>query len=423
MAIYNIMDYGAVSDGETVCTRAIQRAVDLCNAGGTVYIPKGTFLSGAVFLKSNMTLYLEEGATLSGSSDIRDFPVIGCPFEGLDQLSYASLICTDGAPHSNIVIEGKGVIDANGAALYRAELEENRGKRGRAVCIRNTDNVKIQGVTIRQSPAWCLHLIYCQNVYVNRIQVHSKYDEDGNPYGIHTGDGIDIDSCKNVRITDSLIASQDDCIAVKSGRDEEGRRAGIPSEQIVIENCVFRSGFGVAMGSEMSGGVSDVLVRGCTFENVFSIASIKAVRGRGAYVKNIHYENCSLVNHSTEYRDTKWFRGAIYVDGFYGCEKFDADVPAAVDEGTPVVDGIYFKDITVDTVAGNAVYLCGLPEMPFRNIYLENVTAHGRYGIKVKNIENFQMVNTHISGTEDGTVSLARDETAEQRLQIKQGYK
>ena len=246
-------------------------------------------------------------------------------------------------------------------------------------------------------------MIYCRNVYIHQIQIHTKYDEDGNKYGIHNGDGIDIDSCKNVRIADSLIASQDDCIAVKSGRDAEGRRVGIPSEYITIEDCVFKSGFGVAMGSEMSGGVKDVLVRRCTFENVFSIASIKAIRGRGAYIKNIYYENCSLVNHSTEYRDTKWFRGAIYVDGFYGHEKFDADTPAAVDEGTPVVDGIYLKDITVDTVAGNAVYLCGLPEMPFRNIYLENVTAHGRYGIKVKNIDNLQMINTEISGDEDET--------------------
>lgn len=96
------------------------------------------------------------------------------------------------------------------------------------------------------------------------------------------------------------------------------------------------------MGSEMSGGVKDVFVRNCNFENVFSIASIKAIRGRGAYIRNIHYENCSLVNRSTEYGDTRWFRGALYIDGFYGEEVFDADTPAEVNEGTPVVDGIYF---------------------------------------------------------------------------------
>lgn len=406
MAVYNITDYGAVPDKKTVCTKAIQKAVDLCGKGGTVYIPKGEYISGAVFLKSDMTLFLEEGARLIGSGNIEDFPLIGCPYEGLDQLCYASLICTDGAPHKNIAIDGKGVIDANGVALFHAEMDENRGKRGRAVCIRNTKNVTIKNVTIRQSPAWCLHLIYCENVLIDNIEVHTKFDENGNKYGIFNCDGIDIDSCKNASVTNSVIASQDDCIAIKSGRNEEGRRVGIPSENVTIENCTFLSGFGVAMGSEMSGGVKDVFVRNCTFKNAYSIASVKAIRGRGAYIKNIHYENCSLINHSTEYSDTRWFRGALYVDGFYGEEEFDADACMPVDEGTPAVDGIYFKDITVDTVAGNAVYLCGLPECPFKNVYLENVTAHGKYGMKVKNIDNLQLINTDVTGDMDEEAAL-----------------
>ena len=396
MAIYNIKDYGAANDGKTVCTAAIQRAIDLCDKNGTVYIPKGEYVSGAVFLKSDMTLFIEKGARLTGSSNIKDYPLIGCPYEGLDQLCYASLICTDGAPHKNITIDGQGVIDANGVALFNAEMSENKGKRGRAVCVRNTENVTIKSITIRQSPAWCLHLVYCNNIVIDNIEIHTKFDEDGNTYNIFNCDGIDIDACKDVSITNSLIASQDDCIAIKSGRNEEGRRVGIPSENITIENCTFLSGFGVAIGSEMSGGIKDMFVRNCTFKNTHSIASIKAIRGRGAYIKNIHYENCSLVNHSTEHSDTKWFRGAIYADDFYGNEEFDADTPVQIDEGTPVVDGIYFKNITVDTIAGNAVYLCGLPEMPFKNIYMENVRARGKYGMRVKNIDNLQTINTKV---------------------------
>lgn len=406
MKIYDITEYGAVPDEKNVCTKAIQRTIDLCDNGGTVYIPKGVFVTGAIFLKSDMTLFLEEGAKLIGSGDITDYPLIGCPYEGVDQLCYASLICTDGAPHKNITIEGNGIIDANGVTLFNAEMNENKGKRGRAVCIRNTENVTIKGITIRQSPAWCLHLIYCNNIMLDNIEVHTKYDEHGNKYDIFNCDGIDIDACRNVQITNSLIASQDDCIAIKSGKNEEGRRVDIPSESITIENCTFLSGFGVAIGSEMSGGVKDVFVRNCTFKNTHSIASIKAIRGRGAYIKNIHYENCSLINQSTEHSDTKWFRGAIYADGFYGDEEFDADTPLEVNEGTPVVDGIYFKNITVDTVAGNAIYLYGLPEMPFKNIYLENVRAHGKYGMKVKNIDNLQLINVDTTSDEDSqTVS------------------
>jgi len=395
MSVYNIIDYGAVPDSARICTKEIQRAIDLCEKGSTVYVPRGEFITGAIFLKSDITLRID--GKLMGSGEINDYPVMGYPYEGLDQLCYASLINTDGAPHRNITIEGSGEINANGRAIFDAELSDRKGKRGRALCIRNTDNVMIRGVKIRQSPAWCLHLIYCRNVLIENIEVHTKYDENGSKYEMHNCDGIDIDSCKNVKIINSLIASQDDCIAVKSGRNEEGRRVGIPSENIVIENCIFKSGFGVAMGSEMSGGVKDVFVRNCRFENVFSIASIKAIRGRGAYIKNIHYENCSLVNHDTEISDTRWFRGAIYIDGFYGDEVFDSDTPAEVDEGTPVVDGIFFRDITLETVGGNAVYMCGLPEMPFKNIYLENVKAHGKYGMKVKNIDNLQQVNVDIT--------------------------
>lgn len=170
---------------------------------------------------------------------------------------------------------------------------------------------------------------------------------------------------------------------------------------MTIENCVCKVGFGVAMGSEMSGGVSDVYVRNCTFENTFSLASVKAIRGRGSYIKNIHYENYSHINHSNEFGVTKWFKGAIYIDGFYGENEYDPDTPIEVDETTPVIEDIYFKDITVETIAGHAVYLCGLPESHFKNIYLENVKAHGEYALKVKNIDNLQLVNTEITGDKE----------------------
>ena len=113
--------------------------------------------------------------------------------------------------------------------------------------------------------------------------------------------------------------------------------------------------------------------------------------------KNIRYENCTHINRGGG--DTKWFRGALYADGFYGEEEFDPDTPVPVDEGTPVVDGIYMKNITVDTTAGNAVYLCGLPEAPYKNVYLENVTARGKTGMITKNIENLVKINVKV---EDG---------------------
>ncbi|MDE7045101.1 MAG: hypothetical protein K2O97_08855, partial [Acetatifactor sp.] len=230
MKVYNITDYGAVPNSKKVCTKEIQKAIDLCEKGSTVYIPQGEFITGALFLKSDLTLRVD--GKLMGSGNTDDFPIMGYPYEGLDQLCYASLINTDGAPHENITIEGSGEINANGRALFKAELADAKHKRGRAVCIRNTDNVTIRGVKIRQSPAWCLHLIYCRNVLIEDVEIHTKYDENGIKYEMHNCDGIDIDACRNVKVLNSLIASQDDCIAVKSGRDEEGRRVGIPSENI-----------------------------------------------------------------------------------------------------------------------------------------------------------------------------------------------
>lgn len=403
MSEYNITDYGALSDGKTICTEAIQRAIDICGKGDTVYIPAGVWRSGALYLKSDMTLFLEKGAKLLASDNIEDFPVMGYPFEGYDQLCYASLINTDGAPYHDITIDGNGgIIDANGAILFAKEMAECKGKRGRICCIRNTKNLTIKNVVLRQSPAWGLHLIFCENILLDNIEVHTKFDENGKAYdGIYNGDGIDIDSCKDVQIRNSLIASQDDSIAVKSGRDVWGRRVGIPSENIIIENCSIKSGFGVAMGSEMSGGIKDVYVRNCTFNNVYSIASIKAIRGRGSYIRNIHYENCTLVNRDTQYGDTQWFRGALYIDGFYGYAEFDADIPVDNDETTPIIEDIYFKNISIDTISGNAVYFMGLPEMHYRNIHMENVKAHGKYGMKVKNIDNLDMVNVEVTSDVD----------------------
>ena len=264
-----ITSFGAVGDGRTVNTSFIQKAIDACPAGGTVRIPAGTFVTGALFLKSDMTLFLEEGSRLLGSGCLEDFPLKKYRFEGLETMCYASLINTketeNGRLH-NIRIMGKGCVDANGSILRRQELAEGKGKPGRAVCLRNVDGVYLEGITVRQSPAWCVHLIYCSHVSLNGVSIFTKFDENGRRYeGIANGDGLDPDSCSYVNVFGCTIGSQDDCIAVKSGRNEEGRLVGIASEHIRVTNCTFTSGFGVAMGSEMSGGVRDCLVQDCVF--------------------------------------------------------------------------------------------------------------------------------------------------------------
>lgn len=426
--VCRIESYGAVGDGRTLNTRAIQAAIDDCGAGGRVVVPAGCFVTGALFLKSDMTLYLEEGAVLLGSADPGDYPLMQYRWEGREALCYASLINTRDMdaetgyfrtpPRASgvageelrlhdITIEGKGKIDANGEALKRGETAEGRAVRGRAVCLRNADRVYLRGITVKQSPAWCVHLIYCRDVSINGVSVYTNCDEDGVKYrDIMNGDGIDSDSCANVAIFHSMVASQDDCIAVKSGRDGEGRAVGIPTEHVRITNCTFRSGFGVAIGSEMSGGVRDVDVRDCVFENTYSVGSVKAPRGRGGVVEDIRYSDIAFRNLSTEHSDCRWFRGAIYVDQFYSHEEFDPDLAETADEGTALIRNISFENIRLETVAGNAVYLAGLPEQPLQGITLKNVTAAGKYGLKAYNVEGLALTAVEVTAGEGEAYQL-----------------
>lgn len=404
--IYDITAFGAIGDGKTKNTMYIQAAVDKCCHGGTVYVPKGVYLTGAIFIKDNMTLYLEEGAVLLGSTDTDDYPLINYRFEGLETVCYASLINTIETDSDkklrNITIAGKGKIDANGSILRQKEITELKGKPGRAICLRNAENVYITEITVKQSPAWCLHLIYCNQITINNISIYTKFDENGDRYkDICNGDGLTLDSSTNAYVFHSMIASQDDCISIKSGRDGEGRKVGIPTENIYISNCIFKSGFGIAVGSEMSGDVRNVFVEDCIYEDVYSVASIKAPRGRGGVIENIRCHDLTLTNKSLEHKDCEWFRGALYIDQFYSHKTFDTTLKEDFNEGTSIIRDIYFENITLDTHAGNAIYLTGLPESPLKNIHLKNIKATGKYGLKANNIVGLKLEKVTIISRED----------------------
>lgn len=413
MSIRNILDYGAVGDGVTLNTAAIQRAIDACGAGESVRVPAGVFRTGALFLHSDMTLHLAEGAVLLGSGDTADFPVLPYAFEGRKGQSYASLLNTIDireacpadawyetghitAPEKRLhglTIEGQGIIDASGAALFHKELAEKAGFRGRALALRNVDGLILRGVTVRNSPAWCVHLMFCTDVLVEGVTIRTKYAPDGEKYGVFNGDGLDPDSCRDVIIRDCVIESQDDCIALKSGRDAWGREIGVPTENVLIERCTLRYGFGVAMGSEMSGGIRNVTVRDCVFEDTYSLASVKAIRGRGAFIEDVTYERLRHYNHSLEHRDCRWFRGAIYIDQFYSHEEYDPNAPQPIDDGTPVIRNIVLRDVESETIAGNAIFLQGLPERHLDGVTLENVRAKGLTGLTIANADGVSLRN------------------------------
>ena len=292
--VFNVVDYGAVGDGMTKNTKAIQAAINACTPGGTVYLPSGHFLSGALFLKSNMTLHLAENATLCGSTDIDDYrPFIRNRYSGWEMETFASLLNAGVLSHdgpctvTNLTIRGEGAISGGGLTLGTAMREaEGYYSRARLICLMNCRDVNIQGLTLENSPSWTLHYTYCKNVTCHGLTIRSVK--------IPNGDGIDPDSSANSYIFNCDISTSDDCIAIKSGKNPEGNRIEKPTENVWIAHCKFK-GHGMSIGSEMSGGVRNVLVRDCEIaKEDLNGLQIKAPKERGGYVRNVRVVNCTL---------------------------------------------------------------------------------------------------------------------------------
>jgi len=296
--VFNILDYGAKPGSGNVNTRAIQKAIDACSVGGFVFIPSGTFVSGALILKSNMTLYIAKGGVLKGSLDIADYlPLIKTRFEGWEFQAYQSLITAgkldpNGPYHvENISIRGEGKISGGGALLGKAMAESNanglRG-RGRLICLMNCENVNIQGLTIEESPCWTIHYAYSKNVTCNGLTINTLMSKTPN------GDGIDPDSSINSYIFNCSFSTYDDCIAIKSGKNPEGNKVGKPCENVYITNCNFIEGHSLAIGSEISGGIRNVQVVDCKLGNLWFGLQVKTTHERGGYVENVLVKDCNL---------------------------------------------------------------------------------------------------------------------------------
>ncbi len=309
--------YFAKNDGKTLCTKQIQQVID-ASVGKTVYFPKGTYLTGALFLKSGTKLCLEEGAVILGSDKPEDYlPKIPSRFEGIEGECYASLINIGKMNHDesyttkNVVICGKGTIRGGGNALknaiverektamkeYLEEFHKENGNRysddviagrarGRLINVSNSKNVLIEGVSLEEGPAWNVHILYSENVVTTGCTFRS--------FGISNGDGWDPDSSKYCILFNCLFDMGDDCIAIKSGKNPEGDVIARPSENIYVFDCKATAGHGCAIGSEMSGGVKNVFVWDCDFKNTLYGLHIKTTKKRGGYIRDVIVDNCSF---------------------------------------------------------------------------------------------------------------------------------
>jgi len=394
---YDVRSYGAVADGVTLTTAALQKAVDACGAdgGGKVVVPAGRYLTGPIFLKSQVQVELESGAVLVGSTNFSDYPPIDGRWEGIERKVYASLFTGRGL--HDVSITGRGVIDGQGAVWWaanrktmdmrkKARIKERepenppgaplRWDRPRMINLYSCTNVLIRDLTIRNSPAWNVHPVYCENVTLDNLTILA-------PAHSSNTDGVDPDSCRNVRISNCHIDVGDDCIVIKSGYDQDGRRVGIPCENILVNNCTFLHGHGgVAIGSEMSGSVRNVAVVNCVFDGTQRGLRVKTALGRGGVIEYFRASNLVMRNIS----DAAFSITAAYGGGNGG-------TAAGGDEGIPHLRHFAWENVSVVN-AKMVADLSGLAVSPLEDFRLSNVQVVGaKAGIRCENAKDVVLEN------------------------------
>lgn len=403
---YNVVKYGAKNDSSRKATAAIDKAIAAAvkAGGGTVYFPAGKYLTGPIHLQSNITILIDAGAELHFSDDFDDYlPMVQSRYEGVDVTSFSPLFYAYKA--ENIAIKGRGIIDGHGKKWWdfvegyddkrpRTQwqylfdsLNKNillpddpkQMKRGflRPPFIQPMycKNVLIEGISIRNSPFWTVNPEFCENVTVTGVTIN-------NPPSPNT-DGINPESCKYVHISNCHISVGDDCITIKSGKDVPGRTKAAPAQNYTITNCTMLSGHGgVVIGSEMSGGVKNIVISNCVFDGTDRGIRIKTTRGRGGVVEDIRVDNIIMKN----IRDQ-----AIVLDMEY------ARVPVEpVSERTPQFRNIRLSNITA--YAKTAMFINGLDEMPVQEISLHDVYFQVENGITIRKAKDIELhkVRIHI---------------------------
>lgn len=368
-----ITDFGAKQDDQGSCSKAIKSAVEACskNGGGRVVIPSGHWLTGPIHLKSNINLHLAENAVLKFSDNPEDYlPVVFTRYGGYECYNYSPLVYA--VDCENIAVTGKGTLDGNGQKwwtwtkpkeklpVYTMVLNnvpvEKRifGKpefalRPSFIQFIRCKNVLFEDFTVTSGPFWTVHPVYCSNVIARKINVITRGSNN---------DGFDIDSSSDVLIEDCFFDTEDDCLVLKSGENEDGWRVGKPTENVVIRNIRTKMGNGgVVFGSEMSGGIRNVYVHDCFFDGTDRGIRMKSVRGRGGYIENIWINNIGMKN---------IIRDVLLIDMFYKATMLPATQ-------TPSV----FRDIFIQNIfceKSNGVFIIsGLPDKSAENIQLRNV--------------------------------------------------
>jgi len=439
----SITKYGAKNDGLTLNTKSINDAIAACSksGGGVVLIPAGLWITGPLVLQSNVNLHLQKNALLQFTKDFSQYKLVKGDWEGIPQMRNQSPISATDA--ENIAITGFGIIDGNGdawrmvkkdkltesqwnrllasggtvieekkmwypsAQSAKGSLLKNAGAiapdktpefyasikdflRPNLVVLNNCKRVLLEGVTFQNSAAWNLHPLMCEDLIVRNV--YAK-----NPWYAANGDGIDIESCKNVLVEGSTFDVGDDGICIKSGRDAEGRKRGLPTKNVIIRNStVYHAHGGVVIGSEMSGGANNIFIYDCSFIGTDIGLRFKTTRGRGGVVEAIYAKDIVMKDIVGE---------AILFDMYYAAQDPIAlkgeqrDAPKVtrypVTEETPVFKDFHISNVVCDG-AGRAIFVRGLPEMNISDIFLDNILIQAKSGVEIQEAKNVQQHNVRV---------------------------
>lgn len=378
-ALLNVRDFGALGDGVHLDTAAIQAAIASAPKGARVVLPKGVYRSTPIFLKSHMTLELQEGAVLLGHEEreaygmlpskiamaAQDIPRYLSFWEGEPTKAYASLLT--GIDLEDVKIVGQGIVDANAQkGTWWIEPRVKRGAwRPRTIYLVNCHNILVEGITIRNSPSWTVHPVRCSHIQFLNLSLQ-------NPKESPNTDGIDPESCQHIHIIGVEFSLGDDCIAIKSGKYVLPQKELVPSENIRIRNCMMAYGHGaVVIGSEVSGGVRNVVVEKCFFKNTDRGIRIKTRRGRGstAIIDQIYVKNIKMDGVLTPFT----------INSFYFCDSDGkteyvwSKEKLPKDERTPFIGTLVFENIECINTEVCAGFIYGLPEENIRSLEFKNV--------------------------------------------------
>ncbi|MEG0850852.1 MAG: glycoside hydrolase family 28 protein [Flavobacterium sp.] len=413
---YNIKDFGAVADAKTSNTLVFEKAIKACasNGGGKVLVPNGKYLTGPIDLESNVNLHLEDNAEILFSLNPKEYPIVHTSWEGTEVMNYSPLIYAKNK--TNVAVTGKGTLNGQadstnwwiwsggknygwkkgipsqndpnnrevlvdmaekGVPVSERVFGEGRYLRPNFIEFFECNTVLVKDVTVINAPFWILHPIKTNNMIIDGVTVNSHGPNN---------DGCDPEYSQNIIIRNCTFNTGDDCIAIKAGRDADGRRVGLPSKNIIVQNCKMIDGHGgVVIGSEISAGVNNVFVENCNMDspNLDRAIRIKTNSKRGGVIEDVYVRNLEVGTVKECVLKLNMFYNV------YGSQTGNF---------IPTIRNISLENVNVKNGGKYSVWAEGYKESPVENVTLKNVKIQKVDSIyKLKNVKNIKFINTYIN--------------------------